>query len=84
MVLADFRKAEGISLEQAAIALGLSKRSRSHLSRVERGASASIKLALTIERWSLQRVDALDLVADDDAELLRAFAAARASRAGSA
>jgi transcriptional regulator with XRE-family HTH domain len=84
MRLGEFRKAEGLSLAQVAAAVGLRDSSKSSLSRIENGRPASIKLALTIERWSRQRVDALDLVAADDAELLRCFAAARVTGVGSA
>jgi transcriptional regulator with XRE-family HTH domain len=84
MRLVEVRKGEGLSLAQLATAVGLRDASAGHLSRIENGRPASIRLALTIERWSQRRVDALDLVASEDAELLRMFVADRTAGAGSA
>lgn len=53
MTLADYRAARGLTLEQMAIELGLSAKSRGWLSEIERGVTdASLRLALRIERWS--------------------------------
>lgn len=62
MQLAEFRAAEGISLEDLARRIGI--RSKSYLSEVERGRPASLKVALKIERISDGRVTAASLCPD--------------------
>lgn len=53
MTLAEYRAARGLTLEQMAIELDLSAKSRGWLSEIERGVTdASLRLALRIERWS--------------------------------
>lgn len=53
MNLADHRASLGLTLEECAVALGLSPTSKSWLSEIENGKkSASLRLALRIERWS--------------------------------
>lgn len=57
--LADFRAERGLTLEQMAIELELSAKSRGWLSEIERGVTdASLRLALRIQRWSGGRVTA--------------------------
>lgn len=46
--LSEWRKGEGLSLEQAAAIIGLS--SKGYLSEIERGGRCSVAVALTIER----------------------------------
>jgi transcriptional regulator with XRE-family HTH domain len=59
MLLADFRAEQGLTLEQTALALGLSASSGSWLSEIENGRrEASLRLALRIERWSGGKVRA--------------------------
>jgi transcriptional regulator with XRE-family HTH domain len=70
MDIASYRESRAISQGQAAIELGLS--SRGYFSRLENGfAPIGVKLALKIEAWSAGNVRAIDLLADDDARLLR-------------
>lgn len=53
MSLADARAKRDLTLEQLAVLLGLSPKSRGWLSEIERGVTdASIRLALRIEEWS--------------------------------
>ena len=53
MDFAQHRKDRGLSLERTAVALGLAPSSKGWLSEIENGRrSASIRLALRIERWS--------------------------------
>lgn len=53
MTFAQHRAALGLSLEQCAVALGLSPSSKGWLSEIENGKrEASLRLALRIERWS--------------------------------
>ena len=57
--LADFRAERGLTLEQMAVELELSAKSRGWLSEIERGVTdASLRLALRIQRWSGGRVTA--------------------------
>ena len=59
MSLAYERAARGLTLEQTAVALGLSAKSRGWISEIERGLTdASLRLALRIEKWSEGRVAA--------------------------
>lgn len=59
MHLADFRAEQGLTLEQAAVELGLSSSSGSWLSEIENGKrDASLRLALRIQRWSGGKVSA--------------------------
>lgn len=59
MSFATERAARGLTLEQTAVELGLSAKSRGWLSEIERGVTdASLRLALRIERWSEGRVTA--------------------------
>lgn len=59
MNLADFRKSQGLTLEQAASQLGLSTKSASWLCEIEGGKrDASVKLALRIQTWSAGAVSA--------------------------
>jgi transcriptional regulator with XRE-family HTH domain len=65
MTLTDFRASLGLSLEQCAIALGLSAASKSWLSEIENGKrDASLRLALRIERWSDGAVSAASICAE--------------------
>lgn len=53
MDLAQHRAARNLSLEKCAVELGLSPSSKGWLSEIESGKrSASLRLALRIERWS--------------------------------
>mgnify|MGYP003574935867 CR=1 FL=1 len=57
--LATYRAERGLTLEQLAVELELSAKSRGWLSEIERGVTdASLRLALRIERWSGGRVAA--------------------------
>ncbi|WEK56461.1 MAG: helix-turn-helix transcriptional regulator [Candidatus Brevundimonas phytovorans] len=59
MKLAHHRAALGLSLEQCAVALGLSPSSKGWLSEIENGKrEASLRLALRIEKWSDGKVAA--------------------------
>lgn len=61
MDLATYRRNRGLTLEQAAIELGLKPSSKGWLSEIENGCQsrdASLKLALKIERWSGGQVKA--------------------------
>jgi transcriptional regulator with XRE-family HTH domain len=63
-------------MTQAQFARVIGLRSKGYVSRLESGAEAcSIKVALKIEDHSRGRLDALSLVNDEDAGLLRRFAA---------
>lgn len=65
MDFAQHRKALGLSLEQAAIALGLAPTSKGWLSEIENGKrDASLRLALKIERWSAGAVPASSVCAE--------------------
>lgn len=53
MTLTVFRESLGLTLEQCAVQLGLSKSSKSWISDIENNVRpASARLALRIERWS--------------------------------
>lgn len=59
MKLSDFRKSQGLTLEQAASQLGLSPKSASWLCEIEGNRrDASVKLAFRIEAWSGGKVRA--------------------------
>ncbi|MCA0366784.1 MAG: helix-turn-helix transcriptional regulator [Proteobacteria bacterium] len=59
MILAVFRESMGLTLEQCAVQLGLSRSSKSWLSDIENGIRpASVRLALKIESWSEGKVSA--------------------------
>lgn len=59
MTLTEFRAARKLSLEQCAVELGLSPKSKSWLSEIENGhRDASLRLALRIEKWSRGKVKA--------------------------
>lgn len=65
MDFAQHRKALGLSLEQAAVALGLAPTSKGWLSEIENGKrDASLRLALKIERWSSGAVPASSVCAE--------------------
>ncbi|NWE53683.1 helix-turn-helix transcriptional regulator [Brevundimonas sp. P7753] len=65
MTLAQHRAALGLSLEQCAVALGLSPSSKGWLSEIENGKrDASLRLALRIERWSGGAVSAASVCAE--------------------
>ncbi len=84
MSLAQYRAHRGVSLEQAALEIGLSRKSRGHLSRIENGAPASIGLALRIEGWSNGVVPAATIVSEKNAAaLLASVERARDAAAGS-
>ena len=62
MKLAQYRAKLGISLEQAAVQLGLSPSSKGWLSEIENDRrDASLRLALRIERWSKGKVRAASI-----------------------
>lgn len=72
MTLAEYRKSRGITLAQCAAELGLSPGTKGHLSRLENGAlDFPVRLALQVEEWSRGEVRAVDLLAPEDAALLR-------------
>lgn len=57
--LSEYRASRGLTLEQMAVELELSAKSRGWLSEIERGVTdASLRLALRIERWSGGQVSA--------------------------
>jgi transcriptional regulator with XRE-family HTH domain len=57
--LASYRAERGLTLEQMAVELELSAKSRGWLSEIERGVTdASLRLALRIQRWSGGKVTA--------------------------
>ena len=63
--LATFRTERGLTLEQMAVELGLSPKSRGWLSEIERGVTdASLRLALRIERWTEGAVPAASVCAE--------------------
>jgi transcriptional regulator with XRE-family HTH domain len=65
MTLAQHRAARGLSLEQCAVALGLSPSSKGWLSEIENGKrDASLRLALRIEKWSKGKVKAASVCAE--------------------
>lgn len=65
MDFATHRASLGLSLEQCAVALGLSPSSKGWLSEIENGKRpASLRLALRIERWSDGKVPAGSLCAE--------------------
>lgn len=68
--LVEFRKAANLTLEQFAVSLGLSGSSKGHLSRIENGERAPLRLALKIQRATKGAVPATSLVSDDDRDLL--------------
>lgn len=62
MDLATFRRSKGLSQEECALELGVT--SKGLISGIENGGTASLKLALTIERWSAGAVPAASLNPD--------------------
>jgi transcriptional regulator with XRE-family HTH domain len=71
MDLRAFRESRGLSQQDVADAIGLA--SKGHISTLETGASrVGLRTALRIETWSGGEVRAIDLLADEDAQLLRA------------
>lgn len=65
MSLASYRAERGLTLEQCAVELELSPKSRGWLSEIERGVTdASLRLALRIERWSGGRVTAASVCSE--------------------
>lgn len=65
MKLAQHRAALGLSLEQCAVALGLSPSSKGWLSEIENGKKdASLRLALRIEKWSKGKVKAASVCSE--------------------
>lgn len=68
MNLVEHRTSLGLSLEQCAIALGLSPSSKGWLSEIENGKRpASLRLALRIEAWSKGKVPASSVCPEIDA-----------------
>ncbi len=82
--LAAFRLERSVTLEQLALGLGLAVNSKGHLSRIENGEPAGLRLALKIHRFSAGVVSAEDLVNDEDRGLLRDFRAICAKPEGAA
>jgi transcriptional regulator with XRE-family HTH domain len=71
MDLAAFRASRGITLEQCAAELGLSRKSKGYLSLIENGRiKPKLELALRIEAWSEGALKAPDLVSPEQAKLL--------------
>jgi transcriptional regulator with XRE-family HTH domain len=71
MDLVSFRKSRELSQQQVAEQLGFS--SKAYISGLESGdVICSLRMALTIERWSDGEVRALDILPQEDAKLLRA------------
>jgi len=65
MNLHTIRTERGLTLEQAAVELGLSPASKGWLSEIENGRKeASVRLALRIERWSGGRVRGASVCAE--------------------
>ena len=62
MTISDYRKANSLTLEAMAAAVGI--RSKGQMSGVERTNRCSVKLALAIEAHTNGRVDAATLNAD--------------------
>ncbi len=74
MNLIEFRESRGLSQQDLAVALGIS---RGYLSRLEQSRQAfPLRLALQIQAWSHGQVLARDLVSDEDRALMDAAAAA--------
>ncbi|WP_409514755.1 helix-turn-helix domain-containing protein [Brevundimonas sp.] len=68
MDLATHRNTLGLSLEECAVALGLSPTSKGWLSEIENGRrSASLRLALRIETWSKGKVPAASVCPEIEA-----------------
>lgn len=68
MSLATYRNALGLSLEECAVALGLSPNSKGWLSEIENGRrAASLRLALKIEAWSEGKVSAASVCPEIEA-----------------
>ena len=68
MDLATHRNALGLSLEECAVALGLSPTSKGWLSEIENGRRpASLRLALKIEAWSKGKVSAASVCPEIEA-----------------
>jgi transcriptional regulator with XRE-family HTH domain len=62
MDLATYRKSRGLTQEQCATELGLRPSSKGWISEIESGErDASLRLALTIEKWSGGKVKAATL-----------------------
>ena len=79
MDLGSFRAERRLTLEQAALELGLS--SKGYLADLERGRQSwPLRLALRVEAWSGGEVPADQLVDDDDRQLLARHRAIAASR----
>lgn len=73
MTFGEYRESREFSLEQCALALGLTEGSKGYLSRLANGLDAwPIRLALEVEVWSRGAVAAVELVNASDALLLRA------------
>lgn len=65
MLFADYRTQRGLTLQQAALELGLSATSAGWLSEIENGKrDASLRLALRIERWSEGQVSAASVCSE--------------------
>lgn len=65
MSLTTFRESLGLTLEQCAVQLGLSKSSKSWISDIENNVRpASVRLAMRIERWSGGAVQAASVCPD--------------------
>ena len=75
MDITALRKELGLSQEAFAVRVGL--KSKGHVSVLERTGSASLRVALEIERLSSGRIDAADL--NPDVALVRQFTAEAAN-----
>lgn len=68
--LPEFRAANALTLEGLALAIGLSANAKGHLSRIENGEPAPLRLALRIQQFTAGAVPADSLVSDEDRALL--------------
>lgn len=82
--LTAFRESKSLTLEQLGLQLGLSANGKGHLSRIENGEPAGIRLALKIHRYTAGVVSAEDLVNDEDRGLLADFRTSCAQPEGAA
>ena len=79
MDLATHRRGRGLTVEEAARALGL--KSKGYLSDIENGRQVPLELALRIQKWSGGEVRAADL-RPDLAELIATAAEPAPAEAG--
>jgi transcriptional regulator with XRE-family HTH domain len=74
--LAEYRRANNLSLEDCAVALGLKPSTKGFLSRIENGEEHfSIRLALRAQAWSRGELQVLELISEDDRKLFQDAAA---------